>query len=86
MKRVMLLLALSNAVLFAVISCKNEQTAIADKETATTECYSGGNGTRHCDIPAGIDINGETSVGCSVTCDEGYYACCGTTCKCLPET
>ena len=43
MKRVMLLLALSNAVLFAVISCKNEQTAIADKETATTECYSGGN-------------------------------------------
>ena len=45
MKRVMLLLALSNAVLFAVISCKNEQTAIADKETATTECYSGGNGT-----------------------------------------
>ena len=77
MKRVMLLLALSNAVLFAVISCKNEQTAIADKETATTECYSGGNGTRHC---------GETSVGCSVTCDEGYYACCGLTCKCLPET
>ncbi len=36
-------------------------------------------------IPAGIDINGETSVGCSVTCDEGYYACCGLTCKCLPE-
>ena len=81
MKRVMLLLALSNAVLFAVISCKNEQTAIADKETATTECYSGGNGTRHCDIPAGID-NGQISV----TCDEGYYACCGLTCKCLPET
>ena len=56
------------------------------KKPATTESYGGQNGTPHCATPAGIDINGETSVGCSVTCDEGYYACCGLTCKCLPET
>lgn len=47
-------------------------------------CKYGGPGASACEIPAGIDINGETSFSCSVTCIEGYYACCGIGCKCLP--
>ncbi len=47
-------------------------------------CHFGGPGASACEIPAGIDINGATSFSCSVTCVEGYYACCGIGCKCIP--
>lgn len=85
MKRVILILAFINLMLFAVISCRNSRAGISSSASAKSECYSGGPGTSTCEIPAGIDINGETTVGCSVTCSDGYYACCGLTCKCMPE-
>lgn len=49
-----------------------------------TDCYYGGKGSTSCSIPAGVEINGDVSIGCSVTCDDGYYACCGLSCICRP--
>jgi hypothetical protein len=46
-------------------------------------CWSGGPGSNACSIDAGIDIMGfGVSAACSVSCDSGYYACCGLRCTC----
>lgn len=50
-----------------------------------TICYNGGPGNKSCSIAAGVEINGSTSIGCSVTCIDGYYACCGLSCICRPD-
>lgn len=49
-------------------------------------CYTGGRGSSQCSIDAGIDFGAGASVACSVTCTEGYYACCGLTCECVNVT
>ncbi|MDE6541275.1 MAG: hypothetical protein K2L74_04620, partial [Muribaculaceae bacterium] len=71
-----------------ISSCKADTNAAraASDTTAIAQCYSGGPGTNTCEVPAGIDINGETTVGCAVTCADGYYACCGLRCICVPES
>lgn len=59
-----------------------EQTASGDDAIT---CYYGGPGNESCEIAAGIDIDGGISTSCSVTCEEGFYACCGLECRCYPE-
>lgn len=54
-------------------------------ERHDTECYYGGKGSKSCSIPAGIEMKGGVSIECSVTCNDGYYACCGLSCICRPE-
>lgn len=47
-------------------------------------CYAGGPGATECSISAGIEIAGVgVSVGCSVSCGSGYYACCSIKCRCI---
>lgn len=46
-------------------------------------CYIGGVGAISCSISPGIEILGfGITSGCSVTCRDGFYACCGITCTC----
>lgn len=46
-------------------------------------CYSGGKGSTACSIEAGTEIKGfGVSAGCSVSCENGYYACCSLRCVC----
>ena len=49
-------------------------------------CHSGGPGAISC----GIDDSYHACIGrmggnCTVSCQKGYYSCCGVDCKCLPE-
>ena len=56
--------------------------ALADVELSI--CIAGGEGASSCEIGGGLDVVGYgVSVACSVTCDNGYYACCGLGCKCI---
>lgn len=48
-------------------------------------CKTGGPGNLECKIDPGIKIGDFVSIGCGVTCMEGYYACCGVRCACRPE-
>lgn len=50
------------------------------------DCYTGGKGKSTCKVEAGIDINGrgDLTTECSVTCNEGYWACCSYACHCEP--
>ncbi len=49
-------------------------------------CYNGGVGASQCSIEGGITIlNFGVSANCSVTCNSGYYACCGIRCTCKKE-
>ena len=49
-------------------------------------CYNGGPGASSCSIDGGIEIVGSgVSVACSVSCRDGYYACCGIRCSCYKE-
>ena len=47
-------------------------------------CFAGGVGSNACSIDAGIEILGVgVAGGCSVSCNQGYYACCSMTCTCV---
>ncbi len=48
-------------------------------------CYNGGPNSTSCKIEPGIKIGDMVSIGCGVTCEEGYYACCGVRCACKPD-
>ena len=46
-------------------------------------CYNGGPGSTSCSIEVGVDaFGGGVSTGCQVSCESGYYACCGLRCTC----
>jgi len=46
-------------------------------------CHNGGFGANSCSIGGGIDIAGYgVSLECSVSCNSGFYACCGIRCTC----
>ena len=48
-------------------------------------CLKGGPGKTYCEIDANYYTRiGRTGGGCSVTCADGYYACCGAHCYCKP--
>lgn len=56
------------------------------KVTSDSSCITGGPGSTSCSIEAGIEILGcGVSVGGSVSCSSGKYACCGLGCNCKPE-
>lgn len=59
--------------------------ALAESESGRY-CYSGGPGSNSCSIAAGIEILGcGVTEGCSVSCNDGYYACCVLQCTCIEE-
>ena len=46
-------------------------------------CHNGGLGADSCSIGGGVDIAGYgVSLECSVSCNSGFYACCGIRCTC----
>lgn len=47
------------------------------------KCVAGGVGASSCYVPYAVTENG-TTAGCSVSCSEGFYACCGVRCVCVP--
>lgn len=55
------------------------------------ECLSGGPGSTSCSIGAGGGVRSTSAndagvdYNCSVSCKEGYYACCGIRCICIKE-
>lgn len=60
--------------------------AYMDAAEKDPECRTGGRGSASCRIAPGVDIGGTRTIGCSVTCEDGYYACCGLRCTCKPES
>lgn len=50
-------------------------------------CYNGGEGSSSCSIDGGLDIAGYgVTAGCSVSCQDSYYACCTLRCRCVKES
>lgn len=96
-KTIIALLTLASIALSCYAIAENNTTpAVSDTivvseievvatDTITPHCYNGGRGSLSCEIPAGIELPGGVSMACSVSCKEGYYACCGLGCVCLPE-
>lgn len=79
-----MILAITNLLLF--VCCKSSGSSAKNKANqADTEmvCINGGVGAASCQISPGIKIGNDISVGCSVTCNEGSYACCGIGCYCI---
>lgn len=96
-KTIIALLTLASIALSCYAIAENNTTpAVSDTivvseievvatDTITPHCYNGGSGSQSCEIPAGIKLPGGVTTGCSVSCFEGFYACCGLNCVCLPE-
>lgn len=64
----------------------NIETLADVDEAWNPVCYNGGPGSTSCSIGAGISIGqGGVSGDCSVSCQDGYYACCGIRCTCKKE-
>lgn len=88
-----------NGILFA---CGSKKTAtfsqyIVKSERANLEkisripsdkvtCKNGGETSSFCSIAPGIKLGDIVTIGCSVTCNESTYACCGERCICRPIT
>lgn len=49
-----------------------------DSKTMPLNCLAGGEGASSCSIEGG-------GISCEVSCNSGYYACCGVGCYCMPE-
>lgn len=49
-------------------------------------CFNGGLHSTGCTISPGIVFADGVSGGCSVNCEEGYFACCAVGCTCKPNT
>lgn len=60
-------------------------TDIMDIPVEKLTCHTGGPGKAECKIEPGIKIGDFVSGGCSVSCYDGYYACCGIRCICKPD-
>lgn len=61
----------------------NIETFANSDEAWNPYCHSGGSGSNSCSIDGGITIAGYgVSTACSVSCNSGYYACCGIRCTC----
>ena len=88
---VILALVVLNLALFANTTAQTEtptspaQTERTPAPVDSNGCAFGGRGASSCNIAPGILLsNGSTTIGCSVTCNEGYFACCGASCTCIP--
>lgn len=61
------------ALILATMTGPREAVAQAEDSS----CFAGGPGSSQCSIEA-------AGVGCSVTCNSGFYACCSALgCRCL---
>lgn len=75
------------------IGQNEDVTALADGVTEETDestgadkkvtCLSGGIGATECKIGGGHKIGDIITEGCSISCGEGTYACCGERCVCI---
>ena len=64
----------------------NIETLADVDEAWNPYCLHGGTGSTSCSIEAGVSIlEFGVSEGCSVSCKDGYYACCGIRCTCKKE-
>lgn len=64
----------------------NIETLADVDEAWNPVCYNGGPGSKSCSIGAGISIGQAGMSGnCSVSCQDGYYSCCGIRCTCKKE-
>lgn len=60
-----------------------ELLAYAENTPKNPYCYNGGIGSSSCSIGGGLEILGfGVSTECSVSCVDGFYACCGIRCTC----
>lgn len=89
-------------ICFGAFSCSSQDDNIFQDKNKTAEeagyesfeeipideltCYTGGKGQSECKVEPGVKIGDFVTMGCSVTCGEGYYACCGLRCVCRPES
>lgn len=83
--------------LLMLVGCFSIQSAYAKKdgssvgEPGSTECLAGGPGATSCTINFSVMFLGqETTTTSTVTCGDGYYACCndtssGNAAKCVPN-
>lgn len=62
-----------------------KELSIAQMKFGGITCHSGGEGASECSAESGSPMSGN----CSVSCRNGYYACCDDTrneCKCIKES
>ena len=72
-----------NPLLLTDVEALSVEGDAASDDSFNPYCYNGGKGSASCSIEGGITIAGYgVSGGCSVSCHEGYYACCGIRCTC----
>ena len=90
-------LCMANGILFAAAS---DKVTFMGRELSKAEaeniekimntprdkviCKNGGENTKSCNIEPGIKIGDVLTIECSVTCMDGFYACCGQRCICRP--
>lgn len=68
-----------NTILLADV----EALSSGDVSLGNPICVTGGVGSTQCSIEGGASVSGYgVSIGCSVSCGEGYYSCCGLRCTC----
>ncbi len=62
----------------------NNVESLSNDDIDGNTCLSGGPGAISCSLGGGIGVGGVNGdMNCSVTCADGYYACCGAGCKCV---
>ena len=90
---IVLLLIMANAFFVGVSamdsSAERNNLGLNDIETlsdGTESCWSGGYGAKSCSISAGVHWGFGISTGCSVSCEDNYYACCALRCHCVFKT
>ena len=68
----------------------DEIEALSQDETGhpdpVVDCIKGGPGIVSCSNDGCVPVClGGLGDHCSITCNQGYYACCGYTCTCIPN-
>ena len=65
---------------------QNNIETLSSDDMDGSSCFAGGPGAVSCSLSAGASGGGVGgSAGCTVTCGDGYYACCGGGCKCIKQ-
>lgn len=83
MKKIVIFLSTLSIMLGISVLVDSNANVINASGKAT--CLSGGEGANSCSVDAGIDILGVgVTTSCSVSCNDGYFACCGVGCYCYP--
>ena len=87
---VVLVMATLISALVNFVETKPSSMTLLNVEAISSDenpfCYNGGEGSSGCSISGGITIlSYGVSAQCSVTCNSGYYACCGVRCTCKKE-